>query len=302
MALLKKAGLTPPKSGDVHEVRDFLEQVRILTSKGSQPLKSEPVFKFEVNGRSVDCKLYLPDDQLASCLLFYCHGGGFRHGTLAGWDAPLRQLCRQSGFAILSIDYALAPEYVFPVAFEEVRSIVGAVIASGTVGDCTFRRFALGGDSAGANLAFGCALAMRDANISALEYLLLFYGVYSTDISSDSWQRLSGVAGHGLSAESMAQYWQSYLAGQQPDWRAEPFTKDFTGLPACRLIIGELDPLLDENIALEKRLEAAGVRTSLLVIPKVIHGIVRYNEVAPFVRSLLAYEAGRLRAAFHPKD
>jgi acetyl esterase len=155
-----------------------------------------------------------------------------------------------------------------------------------------------GVDSAGANLALGAALALRDAGLDGLRGLMLLYGVYSKDLSSPSWRRLSGLGGHGLSAASMATYWRSYVPGSEDDWRVQPLHADLRGLPPARITGGDLDPLIDENRALAAKLQAAGVATTLTVLPGVSHGVVRFNEIAPVVRAMLGDEAAALRAVF----
>lgn len=297
---LHGAGLTPPVAGTVQSVREYLERVTAFVSASSTPLLDERLFHFPVHGRRVPCKLYWPDSGSAPGLLFYCHGGGFRHGSLPGWDAPLRQLVRSSGVAVLSIEYALAPEAPFPIAFDEVCSITQQVMAKGALGDFAVTRFALGGDSAGANLALGAAVALRQRGVRNLQHLLLFYGVFSTDTASDSWQRLSGYAGHALSADSMRQYWASYLQQNEADWRAQPLQADLAGLPATRLVVGDLDPLLDENLRLHQKLLDSGVQAQLTVSPGLIHGVLRFCELAEVVRDLIGVEAQALRRSFTP--
>ncbi|MFW9265756.1 alpha/beta hydrolase [Pseudomonas sp. NR3] len=294
---LRQQGLLPIVQGDVQSVRGQLERIDAWAAHRSVPLSYERTLGFRVDGRTVPCKLYWPEGDETPCLMFYCHGGGFRHGSLAGWDAPLRQLVRDSGLAVLSIDYALSPEHRFPVAFNEVVAIVSRVIKLGAITDCPVRGYALGGDSAGANLALGAAIALRDAGIDALRQLLLFYGSYSRDMTSNSWQRLGGYAGQNLSVETMSAYWASYLADDEDDWRVQPITADLTNLPPTRLVIGELDPLLDENRALAQRLKDAGVVTSLQVLANMTHGFIRFNEVAPIARNVLAAQGNALRKA-----
>jgi acetyl esterase len=155
----------------------------------------------------------------------------------------------------------------------------------------------LGGDSAGANLALGAAIALRDSGIDALRQLLLFYGSFSRDMSSVSWQRLGGYGGQNLSVETMSAYWASYLANDEDDWRVQPIIADLAGLPPVRLVVGELDPLLDENRELAQRLRDAGVATTLRVLPNMTHGFVRFNERAPVARSVIAEQGSALRAA-----
>ncbi|WP_434647802.1 alpha/beta hydrolase [Pseudomonas sp. D1-2] len=294
---LRQQGLLPIVQGDVQSVRGQLERINAWAAHRSVPLSYERTLGFCVNGRTVPCKLYWPEGDETPCLMFYCHGGGFRHGSLAGWDAPLRQLVRDSGLAVLSIDYALSPEHRFPVAFNEVVAIVSRVIKLGAITDCPVRGYALGGDSAGANLALGAAIALRDAGIDALRQLLLFYGSYSRDMTSNSWQRLGGYAGQNLSVETMSAYWASYLADDEDDWRVQPITADLTDLPPTRLVVGELDPLLDENRALAQRLKNAGVTASLQVLANMTHGFIRFNEVAPIARNVLAAQGNALRKA-----
>lgn len=294
---LREQGLLPVVHGEVHSVRAQLERINAWAARRSVPLSYERTLGFAVDGRTVPCKLYWPEGDETPCLMFYCHGGGFRHGSLAGWDAPLRQLVRDSGLAVLSIDYALSPEYRFPVAFNEVVSIVNRVIKLGAITDCPVRGYALGGDSAGANLALGAALALRDAGFDALQQLVLFYGSYSRDMNSDSWQRLGGYGGQNLSVETMSAYWASYLPNDEDDWRVQPIIADLAGLPPVRLVVGALDPLLDENRKLADRLESAGVTTSLHVLANMTHGFIRFNEVAPVVGNVIAVQGSALRKA-----
>jgi acetyl esterase len=297
-AMVRAAGLSPPAGADVAAVRDYLSRLNAFTGRTSIPLADERRVTMAANGRDVTCKLYWPDRADEPPLMFYCHGGGFRHGSLEDWDAPLRQLVRDSQVAVLSIGYALSPEHRFPTAFKEVVSVMRTVIVQGLVDGRRTAGYAVGGDSAGANLALGAAIALRDAGVLALRHLMLLYGVYSKDLARPSWRRLGGFGGHGLSAESMATYWDSYLADGEDDWRVQPLHADLVGLPPIRLTVGDLDPLIDENVALAETLVAAGVETTLTILAGVSHGVVRFNEVAPVVREVLQAEADALRCAF----
>jgi len=267
--MVRAAGLTPPADREVTAVRAYLERLSAFTGRASAPLACERWLSFAVNGRDVPCKLYWPDEAEAPPLLFYAHGGGFRHGALDSWDAPLRQVARDGRVAVLSIGYALSPEHPFPTAFDEVVAIVGRVIGDGAVAGRSVAGFAVGGDSAGANLALGAAIALRDAGVLALGHLMLLYGVYSKDLSSPSWRRLSGLNGHGLSTTSMATYWSTYVPNGESDWRVQPLHAELAGLPPARIVVGDLDPLIDENRALADKLAAAGGKAALTVLPGV---------------------------------
>ena len=183
------------------------------------------------------CRLYLPDAAdprtagpggpfRGPPLIVYAHGGGFMQGSLSSWDAMLRELVRESGVAALSVDYKLSPEHRFPVAFDEMVAMIRLAAREGAGFGIDPTRLAVGGDSAGANLALAAALALRDAGEHVLGFQLLIYGVYSTDTESPSWQRFG--KGAGLSQTQMRWIWETYLERpeQQSDWRAAPVSKD----------------------------------------------------------------------------
>lgn len=290
-ASLRDAGIVPVAGADIAQTRDYVDRAHAFTGQASVPLADERLL--DVTG--VPAKLYWPDDATAAPLLFYVHGGGWRQGRLAGWDAPLRQIVRESGAAVLSIDYALAPEQKFPVAFDQVVAVMRAMIADRAIGGRTVSDFAASGDSAGANLILGAAIALRDAGIEALRHLTLFYGVYSKDLARPSWT-ING--GFGLSIDAMRAVWAGYLGRDEDDWRVQPLTADLHGLPHTRIVVGDLDPLLDENIALYEKLDDASVPAELIVLPGINHAVMRWNEVAPVVRDLLSAEASALAATF----
>jgi acetyl esterase len=157
-------------------------------------------------------------------------------------------------------------------------------------------RIAVGGDSAGANLALAAALAMRDAGERALKFQLLIYGVYSTDSDSPSWQRFG--QGAGLSQAQMRWIWETYLERpeQQKDWRAAPILADLKGVAPAHLIVGSLDPLLDDSNKLAAALKDAGVPCQLTVYQGINHGFIRYGKLIGTARRAIADGAAALKA------
>ena len=297
-ALIREAGIVAPQASDgVAGARAYSDAVGDLVTRGSAALRQERIVRCAGPHGDVPAKLYWPDDaHEPPSLVFYLHGGGFRQGALSGWDAAVRQLVRASGLAVLSIDYRLAPEHRFPVALEETLAVMRAVIADCRVDGAAVAGFAAGGDSAGANLALAAALVLRDEGAQALRSLVLFYGVYSTDISARSWREMGGA--FGLSISQMQAIWDGYLGGGETDWRVEPIRADLTGLPSTRIIVGDLDPLLDENVALAVKLRAMGVGCTLTVLPNANHGFVRFADVASVVGDAVQAEGAALAAAF----
>jgi acetyl esterase/lipase len=207
------------------EVRAAQDRIGAFLGEGSVPLRQERDLSLSGPYGEVPCRLYPPDDAVRP-LLVYAPGGGFMQGSLSSWDAMLRELVRQSGAAVLSVDYKLSPEHRFPKAFDEIVAVTRLAARDGAGFDIDPARLAVGGDSAGGNLALAAAIALRDERLAALRFMLLIYGVYSTDSESASWQRFG--QGPGLSQTQMRWIWETYLENpeQQGDWRVSPISQD----------------------------------------------------------------------------
>jgi len=295
--LLQSRGLVAPDrtQASLSEVRAAVDRIGAFLGEGSVPLARERDLALPGPHGQVPCRLYLPDDAERPPLIIYAHGGGFVQGSLPSWDAMLRDLVRQSGVAALSVDYRLSPEHRFPVALDEMVAMIRLAAREGAGLGIDPSRLAVGGDSAGANLALAAALALRDAGEPALGLMLLIYGVYSTDTESPSWQRFG--RGAGLSQTQMRWIWETYLERpeQRNDWRAVPALADPTGLPPTYLIVGSLDPLLDDGHALAARLTTAGVPCELTVYDGLNHGFIRYGRLIAAARRAINDCAAALR-------
>jgi acetyl esterase len=296
--LLQSKGLVTPDRtvASIAEVRAASERTGAFLGEGSVPLKNERDLSLPGPHGQVPCRLYLPDDRERPPLLIFAHGGGFMQGSIASWDHFLRDLVRQSGVAALSVDYQLSPEVKFPVAFEEMVAMVRLAAREGAGFGIDPSRLAVGGDSAGANLALAAALAMRDVGERALRFQLLIYGCFSTDCDSPSWQRFG--QGAGLSQSQMKWIWQTYLETpeQYGDWRAAPLLADLAGVAPAHLIVGSLDPLLDDSNMLAAKLKAAGVPHQLMVYQGINHGFIRYARLIGTSRRAIGDCAAALTA------
>ena len=297
--LLQQRGLVAPDrtQAPLSEVRAGVDRIGAFLGEGSVPLQRERDLALPGPHGQVPCRLYLPDNAERPPLIIYAHGGGFMQGSIPSWDAMLRELVLESGVAALSVEYKLSPEHRFPAAFEEMTAMIRLAAREGAGLGVDPARLAVGGDSAGANLALAAALALRDAGERALGFMLLLYGVYSTDTESPSWQRFG--RGAGLSQTQMRWIWETYLERpeQQKDWRAAPMLANLTGLPPAHLIVGSLDPLLDDSNRLAARLEEAGVPCKLTVYEGLNHGFIRYGRLIASARRAVGDCAAALRKA-----
>jgi acetyl esterase len=298
--LLQEKGLAVPDRtvAPLSEVRAAQDRVGAFLGEGSVPFKDERDLLLPGPHGQVPCRLYKPDGVANPPLLVYAHGGGFMQGSIPSWDHFLRDLVRQSGAAVLSVDYKLSPEYRFPVALDEMVAMTRLMAREGSAFGIDPARLAIGGDSAGANLALATTLVLRAAGDQPISFQLLVYGVYSTDTESPSWQQFG--QGAGLSQTQMRWIWETYAESpdQLKDWRLAPLEADLAGLPPAFLIVGSLDPLLDDSHKLAAKLKADGVKCELTVYPGINHGFIRYGRLIGTARRAIADCAAALKAGF----
>jgi acetyl esterase len=298
--LLQEKGLVAPDRtvASLSEVRAAQDRIGAFLGLDSVRLQSERDVMLPGPHGDVPCRFYYPEGIVRPACLIYMHGGGFMQGSLNSWDHFLRDIVRQSGVAVMSVDYRLSPEYKFPVAFDETVAMVRLMAASGGDQGIDPRRLAIGGDSAGANLALAAALALRDAGEALLSFQLLIYGVYSAEVESPSWQRFG--RGAGLSQTQFRWILETYLENPQQteDWRAAPLLAELKGLPPAHLIVGSLDPLLDDSNNLHAKLKKAGVPVNLTVYQGINHGFIRYGRLIRTARNAVADCAAALKTAF----
>ena len=298
--LLQEKGLVAPDRtvAPLSEVRAAQDRVGGFLGLDSVPLQSERDVMLPGPHGDVPCRFYYPEGVVSPACLVYLHGGGFMQGSLDSWDHFLRDLVRQSNVAVMSVDYRLSPEVKFPVAFDETVAMIRAMARDGASQGIDPTRLAVGGDSAGANLALAVALALRDAGEMLLSFQLLIYGVYSAEVESPSWQQFG--RGAGLSQTQFRWILETYLEdpAQQADWRVAPLLAHLKGLPPAHLIVGSLDPLLDDSHNLAAQLKSAGVPSHLTICQGMNHGFIRYGRLIRTARNAVADCAAALKRAF----
>lgn len=252
----------------------------------------------DMDADGVPVRLYDPVPGGKAGIMVYMHGGGWVVGDLDLEDAALRRMAARGGIRILSVDYRLAPEHPFPAALEDIETVVRWA-ASGPSGlDIDPARIALGGASAGANLALGAALRLRDFGGVTPCFLLLMYGAYAGGLPSASYA-LFADGRFGLPRAVMDWFWMTY-AGADParyDSAAVPLKADLRGLPPVFLNHAELDLLRDDSIALAERLAGAGVPFTHHGYAGAIHGFTQYAKGSALARRALDDAADAVAAA-----
>lgn len=245
-------------------------------------------------------RLYHPQPaQDAPPLLVYFHGGGWTIGDLDTHDVLCRQLCAGSGAAVLSVDYRLGPEHRFPGAVEDCIAATRWAQQHGAELGVDAARIAVGGDSAGGNLAAVVALALRDAGAPALRLQLLIYP--ATDMRAVAPSHTTHSQGYLLTADSIAYYRDHYLAHRADwsDWRASPLlAADHSRLPPALVLTAGFDPLRDEGRQYADALSAAGTPAQYVCFERQVHGFITMSRVLDEALTAVELCGAALRRAF----
>ncbi len=244
----------------------------------------------------VPARLYRADDRDRDRLMVYFHGGGWVVGSLTSADTACRFLARHAGVSVLSVDYRLAPEHPFPAAPDDALAAFRfAVTQAGTWGHEP-HRIAVGGDSAGGNLAAVLCQDLRDAHEVRPAFQLLFFPVTDLSTKHPSYQQFA--EGFFLTEKQMDWYRGHYLGGHAAsDPRVSPLlADDLTGLPPAYVAVSGFDVLRDEGEAYARRLAAAGVTVGLRRHDRLIHAFVNSTGVGHSSREAFLEACGALRA------
>jgi acetyl esterase len=213
-------------------------------------------------------------------MLVWYHGGGWTIGDLDSADRTSRRLAAGTGALVVSVHYRLAPEHPFPAAADDCFGALRWLIdnANSLGGDPS--RVAVGGDSAGGNLAAVVACRARDEGL-ALRYQLLVYPVTDCTMSSSSYD--SNGEGYLLTRDTMAWFIENYVGDGDPkDPRVSPlFVDDLSGVAPALVITAEFDPLRDEGEAYGERLREAGVDVEVRRFDGQTHSFFELTMITP---------------------
>ncbi len=264
-----------PAGPDVESVRDIV----IPSQAGGMP-----------------ARVYSPSPAPRGVVLYY-HGGGWVVGTLDSWDASVRGLAVASGCDVVSVDYRLAPDHVFPAAADDAYdALVWAASGSGLAAG---RPVVVAGDSAGANLATVSALRARDTGGPPIALQVLVYPVVDCDLDRRSYREYDGDE-LILNRRDMIWFWDHYAP--DPASRANPYASPLrapsvSGLPPVYLVTAEHDPLRDEGFAYADRLRAARVPVDHRHYGSQIHGFFTFTGVLDDADKAVAEAGSAIRSA-----
>ena len=279
------------------------EQARINAAARPRPVGPEVA---AVEDRSIlgpdgdlPVRIYTPEGTGPFPILAWYHGGGWVIGDLESADPTARNLCKGAGCVVVSVDYRLAPETKFPGPAEDcyAATVWAAENASSLGADGS--RIAVGGDSAGGNLAAAVSLMAADRGGPSIVHQLLVYPVTERNYQTVSYE--DNAEGFLLARDAMRFYWDAYLddeADATNPYAAPMAAGNLAGQPSALVITAEFDPLRDEGEAYGRRLQEAGVATTISRYDGMIHGFFGMVGIMDKSGQVMEEATSALRAVF----
>lgn len=296
LSLQRRRGLMGVTAGTPDGTRRRLRQQTAMVAAAPTPVGR--VREITVPGADgpLPARHYAPVESFGpQPLLVFFHGGGFVAGDLDSHDEPCRLLCRHTGCHVLSVHYRLAPEFPFPAGVEDAYAASQWALEHAIELGADPTRVAVGGDSAGANLAtVACLLGLRRGAPLPVAQLLIYP---PTDYHTPWRSRSAFAEGLLLTGEDIEFFHAQYAAGNDPDdERHSPLrSADLSGLPPTVLVTAAFDPLRDEGEAYADALRAAGNRVVAWRVPGMVHGFLNLSTVSRTAHDAVVEIAGATR-------
>jgi len=248
----------------------------------------------------IPVRIYTPEASAPLPLLVYFHGGGHTVGDLDSQDATCRAIANRARLLIVSVDYRLAPEHPFPAPLEDCYAATAWLAENGRSLGADPRRLAVGGDSAGGNLAAAVCLKARDLAGPPIAFQLLIYPAVDALCESASHER--NAEGYLLTRE-LIRWFRGHHVPNEKD-KLNPYASplrasSLAGLPPALVITAEFDPLVDEGEAYAERLRAAGVKVDCQRYDGMIHGFFGMGGFLDQAKTAIKQAADALEAALH---
>lgn len=282
----------PPLDGlGFPEQRAVAEAVREPWASGGPTMAETFENRFDAGAGELLIRAYRPKKApVPAPALVYLHGGGFTLFSIGTHDRLMREYAAAGDFAVIGVDYPLSPEHKYPVALDRIEALMLWLGDHGSTLGIDPHRLALGGDSAGANLAIATALRLRERGaMYLLRAILSNYGYFTPEISDDAEARFGGPESNLDRAEAQA-YFVNYLS----DWEIEtrdplacPILADLRNLPPTMLVIPECDLLTEQSLAMRSKLETAGVEVDARLYRGATHSFLEAMSMAEVARSAI---------------
>jgi len=299
---LKARNVPPTHTLSVADARSLYRDRRSVTQPAPPEVGLVRELKADGPQGAIPVRLYRPAGSAASTrlpVLVYYHGGGWVIGDLETHDTLCRELANGAGCAVVAVDYRLGPESRFPAAVDDCIAATRWVRTNAADLGIDPALLAVGGDSAGGNLAAVVSITLRDAGDPPIALQLLIYP--GTDMRRTAPSHTSNGQGYVLTSDTITYFHDHYIddAAHDLDWRASPLLHpDLSRLPPAFVLTAGFDPLRDEGLAYADALGAAGNATTYVCFDRQIHGFILMGKVLDEAHAAVALCASELRRAF----
>ena len=299
LTLMIERGVPPTHTLSPVDARAFYRERRFYTQPEPPAVASSRDLQAAGPQGGIPLRLIRPagsDESDVLPVLVYYHGGGWVIGDLDTHDTLCRQLANAAGCAVVAVDYRMGPEHRYPAAVIDALAATHWVRAHAAELRVDASRLAVGGDSAGGNLAAVVALSARESGDLPIVFQLLIYP--ATDQHRAFPSHASNGKGYMLETETMDYFSGHYIAdkAQYKDWRASPLLHaDLSKLPPALVLTAGFDPLRDEGAAYAEKLTAAGNRASYVCFERQIHGFITMGKVIDEANTAVALCADELK-------
>ncbi len=248
----------------------------------------------------IPVKIFTPTGNGPFPLMVFFHGGGWVIGSTNTHAKLCAELAQGAEVVVFSVDYRLAPEHPAPAPLDDSVAAIRWAVEHGSEIGADAERFAVGGDSAGANLSAAAALRLRDEGGPVPSFLLLIYGAFTGDLNLPS--VIENGEGKILTRKAMEWFYNHYLSGgaSPDDPYIAPIKGDLRGMPRTHLIVGTLDPLLDDSKLFAEKLEEAGVHARLSIHQDMPHVFLQLSGMLDGGKKGVAEASEALREALTP--
>ena len=311
--LIEKSGLPPIHTLTPEDARKVYRERRSFSQPAAPDVAKVQDLQATGPHGAIPLRLYVPktnadpagsqsaSGQALLPVLVYYHGGGWVIGDLDTHDTLCRELANLSGCAVVAVDYRMGPEQPFPAAVDDCWAATRWVQANAASLGLDATRLAVGGDSAGGNLAAVMTIMARDHADGVelpIRFQLLIYP--GTDQRRGHASHTSNGQGYALTSDTIAYFQNHYIAdkAQFHDWRASPLlAESLAKLPPALVITAGFDPLRDEGLDYADRLSAAGTSCHHVCFARQIHGFITMGRVLEEANAAVRLCASELKQA-----
>ncbi|AGH35692.1 alpha/beta hydrolase [Acinetobacter baumannii] len=276
-----------PTSQAVNSLQELRKQLNkdIIDQQGIQHDASyqQSFYVAVSDGAEIEVRVYVPyslENVEQRPALVFAHGGGWCLGSLDAWNRTCRLLAESIQHVVFSVDYRLAPEFKFPTPLNDFFTAFRYIHKHASLFGIDQNCIAVGGDSAGANIAAAACLKAKQHPEIMVSHQLLFYPALDATMSSNSYSRYA--EGYGLESSTMVYCWNQYVQEEnekQNELVSPLLAQSLDGLPNATIFVCEYDPVRDDGERYAQKLWDAGIQVNFHLLKGMIHGAIHMTAI-----------------------